>query len=87
MPENEEAVDVRWLVRVAGCDEDLLVDAARVVYHPATSTATVHAIGESREHLLVTFKNADHEIVFQAQATAVVYMLRVSADRTDLAPR
>lgn len=75
-PENEKPVNVHWLVRVAGCDEELLVYAAYAVYHPATDPASVHAIGEHREHLLATFKNADHKVVFQTPAAAVAYVRR-----------
>ena len=36
MPENEKPVNIHWLVRVAGCDEELLVYAAYVQYHDAS---------------------------------------------------
>lgn len=86
MPENEKPVNIHWLVRVAGCDEELLVYAAYVQYHHATTVgATVHAIGGHSEPLLATFKNADHKVVFESPAAAVVYVRR--ADVTDKVDR
>jgi hypothetical protein len=86
MPENEKPVNIHWLVRVAGCDEELLVYAAYVQYNVAGSaTATVHAIGGRDEPFLATFKNADHKVVFQAPAAAVAYVRR--ADVTDKVDR
>ena len=34
----------------------------------------MHSIGDPREPVMATFKNADHKIVFQAQAAALVYV-------------
>lgn len=76
MPENEKPVNIHWLVRVAGCDEELLVYAAYVQYHDASVPTKTTLRTASDDVVLTTFKNADHKVVFQALAAAVVYVRR-----------
>jgi len=72
MTEKEQPVNQYWLVQVAGYGE-LRIFGAYPQWHP--SAGTVHALGDGNL-TLVTIKDADHKIVFQAPAQAVAYVLR-----------
>ena len=73
--ENEELANAHWLVRVAGCDEEIAVYAAYVQTNVAVQGDTIHSIGGS-DFQVTSLKNTDHKIVFQAPAMAVAYVRR-----------
>lgn len=76
MPEeNERPANTHWLVRVAGCDEEIAVYAAYVQTNVAAHGDTIHSVGGS-DFQVTSLKNADHKIVFQAPAMAVAYVRR-----------
>ncbi len=77
MPEdNEKLANAHWLVRVAGCDEEVAVYAAYVQTNVATHGDTIHTLSGGSDFQVTSLKNADHKIVFQAPAHAVVYVRR-----------
>ena len=77
MTENEKPVNTHWLVGVAGMDEEVLVYAAYVQHQPAISgTVQTFSGGTPVGPVMAVFKNAEHKIVFEAQAVAVTYVRR-----------
>lgn len=77
MPENEKPVNQQWLVKVAGRDTELPVWGAYVQWHTAGNT-TVHTLTHS-DLVMVTIKDDNHKVAFQAPAQAVAYILRADA--------
>jgi hypothetical protein len=70
MPENSEApANADWLVGIPGREHELPIRAAYI----ATNTADAKDLTGSAR---VTLKDAEHKIVFQAPAGAVLYVRR-----------
>jgi len=63
--------NVRWVIAVAGREEQIVVEAATVQNH--ASTGSVHSPGSVA---LTTLLDAGGEIVFQAPTLSVVYLRR-----------
>ena len=72
MPENEQLLNTSWLVGVVGHDEELLIHAAYVVYHNATSGSAARP----GDLIMATLKNEAHKAVFQVPAAMLAYVRR-----------
>jgi len=59
--------NARWVLAIAGRDEQVSVEAATITQHRAAG---------SDEVILTTLHDADGEIVFQAPALSVAYVRR-----------
>lgn len=78
MTETPAPADVKWVIAVAGREEQIVVEAALVTNHGAAALSpTVYTIGSSSGDVILTsLHNAKGELMFQAPTLSIAYLRR-----------
>lgn len=79
MTETAAETDVKWVIALAGREEQIVVEAATIEDHSALNAAsTVYHVagGGSGDVALTVLRNAAGEIVFRAPTLSIAYLRR-----------